>query len=140
MTKEMTSAEKCRKTKLSKKSVEELIDIIVRKDDVERRKDKLISCLKTNIAGLEKKISSLQSNIDNNESTIVLLDSDNTELKKRVDDVIANNKILSAENKHYDETITSLQKSLSKALVADTKCFVLGGIIVFIIMMIIRFI
>ena len=57
MSKELSTAEKSRKTKLSKKSVEELVNIILRKDDVERRKDNLIKALKINIQGLEKKVS-----------------------------------------------------------------------------------
>ena len=68
MKKELTSAEKSRVTKLSKKSNEELVDIIIRKDDVERRKDKLIACLKTNIAGLENKISNIQEDLRNAEA------------------------------------------------------------------------
>ena len=32
--KELSSADKCRRTKLRKKSVEELVNIILRKDDV----------------------------------------------------------------------------------------------------------
>ena len=65
MKKELTSAEKSRVTKLSKKSNEELVNIIIRKDDVERRKDKLIACLKTNISGLENKISNIQEDLRN---------------------------------------------------------------------------
>ena len=53
--KELSVAEKTRKTKLSKKSVDELVNIILRKDDIERKNNKIIKCLKTNIEGLEKK-------------------------------------------------------------------------------------
>ena len=62
MNKEWSTAEKSRKTKLSKKSVEELVNIILRKDDVERRKDNLIKALKINVQGLEKKVDDLTKN------------------------------------------------------------------------------
>ena len=65
MNKELSTAEKSRKTKLSKKSVEELVNIILRKDDVERRKDNLIKALKINIQGLEKKVEAISNNITN---------------------------------------------------------------------------
>ena len=65
MSKELSSSEKSRKTKLSKKSVEELVNIILRKDDVERRKDNLIKALKINIQGLEKKVEAISNDIAN---------------------------------------------------------------------------
>ena len=40
--KELSSADKCRRTKLRKKSVDELVNIILRKDDVERKSSKTI--------------------------------------------------------------------------------------------------
>lgn len=70
MSKELSSAEKSRRTKLGNKSVEELIDIIIRKDDVGRRKDNLIKALKINIQGLEKKNESLNNDIKNAETQI----------------------------------------------------------------------
>lgn len=56
MEKVITSSIKARRTKLGKKTVNELVDIILRKDDVEKRKDVLIKCLKNNIVGLENKL------------------------------------------------------------------------------------
>lgn len=60
MSKEET-AKKCRMTKLSKKSNEELISIIIRKDDIERRNSKVIDCLKQNVLGLQKKVDTIMS-------------------------------------------------------------------------------
>lgn len=137
MTKEMTSAEKCRKTKLSKKSVEELIDIIVRKDNVERRKDKLITYLKTNIVGLEKKVNVLNSSISNIETEFTNVKQDNIHLTnynyKSKELIIKLRETIKVSN----DTINHYEKQLMKALVADIKCFaigiILGSIVTFII-------
>ena len=55
---------KTRKTKLSKKSSEDLINIILRKDDVERKLNKQIVNLKTEVNDLNSKIKSLQLDIE----------------------------------------------------------------------------
>lgn len=60
MSKEET-AKKCRMTKLSKKTNDELISIIIRKDDIERRNSKVIDCLKQNVIGLQKKVDTIMS-------------------------------------------------------------------------------
>lgn len=57
MEKIISSSTKARRTRLSKKTTDELIDIILRKDDVEKKQDTMIKCLKTNISGLEKKLA-----------------------------------------------------------------------------------
>ena len=44
---------------LMKQTKKELVAIILRKDDIERKNNKLIKCLKTNIEGLEKKNKNL---------------------------------------------------------------------------------
>ena len=55
---------KTRKTKLSKKSSEDLINIILRKDDVERKLNKQIVNLKTEVNDLNSKVKSLQLDIE----------------------------------------------------------------------------
>ena len=138
MKKELTSAEKSRVTKLSKKSNEELVDIIIRKDDVERRKDKLIACLKTNIAGLENKISNIQEDLRNAEDEYAdILKKNNTlatiaqNKQNELNDI---NKTLKANDKFYKDKLDALQDDLCKAMKADGKYFVLGmfiGVFVF---------
>ena len=54
--KELSSADKCRRTKLRKKSVEELVNIILRKDDVERRLSKSVDTFKKLQVTNEKRI------------------------------------------------------------------------------------
>lgn len=130
MEKELSSAEKSRKTKLSKKSVDELVNIILRKDDVERRKDKLIACLKTNIAGLENKISNIQEDLKNAEAEYAdILKKHNTlatiaqNKQNELNDI---KKTLEANDKFYKDKLDVLQDNLYKAIKADGKYFVLG--------------
>ena len=130
MKKELTSAEKSRVTKLSKKSNEELVDIIIRKDDVERRKDKLIACLKTNIAGLENKISNIQEDLRNAEAEYAdILKKNNTlatiaqNKQNELNDI---NKTLKANDKLYKDKLDALQDKLNKAIKANGKYFVFG--------------
>lgn len=130
MKKELTSAEKSRVTKLSNKSTEELIDIIIRKDDVGRRKDKLIACLKTNIAGLENKLSSIQQDLKNAETEYTNLADKHEDLNiyiKQLQTKLSDkNKTLEANDKFYKDKLDALQDDLCKAMKADGKYFVLG--------------
>ena len=65
--KELSSADKCRRTKLRKKSVDELVDIILRKDDVERRLSKSIDTFKKLQVTNEKRIETLKDSISKSE-------------------------------------------------------------------------
>lgn len=127
--KELTSAEKARITKLNKKTNEELISIIIRKDDVERRKDKLVKYLKVNINGLENKIKSIKENLNN--------------ISDEYSNLSINNSILIQDYKDAKETISSLnedkdiliknnetlKKNIDRAIGAAIKCFIIGLII-----------
>lgn len=115
--KELSSADKCRRTKLSKKSVDELVDIILRKDDVERRlsksvetykklqitNEKRIETLKDSIsksdeiqAAQEKTIYSLNTTLSNKTASISILEEHNKTLYVKID---AFEKIIRARNK-----------------------------------------
>lgn len=61
MNKEMTSAEKGRRTKLSQKTVDELVNIIIRKDDIARRNEKYCNTLRINLKALEIKIKDIRN-------------------------------------------------------------------------------
>ena len=84
MTKDLTAAEKGRKTKLSKMSNEELIKIILRKDETEHKYSRINKCLKENIKGLENKIKVLKVDISENESRIVDFQNDNIDLHNKI--------------------------------------------------------
>lgn len=133
MNKELSTAEKSRKTKLSKKSVEELVNIILRKDDVERRKDNLIKALKINIQGLEKKVESISNNITNIETEYNDLQKRNFEVVKAREDFKFEAKSLKAQLVDSETQINELHNVIKKASNSAIKMFALGGVIGFLV-------
>lgn len=135
--KELSAAEKSRKTKLSKKSLEELVDIIIRKDDVERKTSKLIKCLKANIDGLDKKNKTILKGYQELEDTNVGISKSFEELHKVYKET--NDKLKDSLNtiQHYDDEIFALQDKINKLVKSNAKCFgyglVVGAVITFII-------
>ena len=65
--KELSSTDKRRRTTLRKKSVEELVSIILRKDDTERRLSKSVETFKKLQEINDKRINTLQDSIDMSE-------------------------------------------------------------------------
>lgn len=110
MTKEMTSAEKGRRTKLSQKSVDELINIIVRKDDIARRTDKYVSVLKVNLKALEKKIKDIN---EHNDKVVDGLYKDNNAAIKRYENIVADQDNTIYKNNIY---ISKLEDNLKYAV------------------------
>lgn len=115
--KELSSADKCRRTKLRKKSIDELVNIILRKDDVERKLSKTIDTYKklqlTNEKRIEilkdsfdkseeiqsnqeKTIYSLNTILSNKTTTISILEEHNKTLYDKID---AFEKVIKARNK-----------------------------------------
>ena len=135
--KELSAAEKSCKTKLSKKSLEELVDIIIRKDDVERKTSKLIKCLKANIDSLDKKNKTILKGYQELEDTNVGISKSFEELHKVYKET--NDKLKDSLNtiQHYDDEIFSLQDKINKLVKSNAKCFgyglVVGAVITFII-------
>ena len=135
--KELSVAEKTRKTKLSKKSVDELVSIILRKDDVKRENSKLIKCLKINVDSLEKKNKLLQKDYQELEDVNVGISKSFEELHKVYKET--NDKLKDSLNtiQHYDDNIFSLQDKINKLVKSNARCFgyglVVGAVIVFII-------
>lgn len=137
MSKELSAAEKSRKTKLSKKSVEELVNIILRKDDVERRKDNLIKALKINIQGLEKKNESLNNDIKNAETEYNDLQKRNFAVVKAREDFKFEVESLMTQLKDSETQINELHEAIKNTSNSAIKMFALGGVIGIIIMVII---
>lgn len=133
MVKELSTSEKSRKTKLSKKSVEELVNIILRKDDVERRKDNLIKALKINIQGLEKKVESISNDIANIENEYNDLQKRNFAVVKAREDFKFEAKSLKTQLEDSETQINELHKAVKKASNSAIKMFALGGVIGFLI-------
>ena len=126
MSKELSTAEKSRKTKLSKKSVEELVNIILRKDDVERRKDNLIKALKINVQGLEKKVEAISNNITN-------IETEYNELKRSNFNAIKYNANLKTNLEDSEYQINKLNRVIQKSNNSAIKMFALGGVIGFLV-------
>lgn len=126
--KELSVAEKTRKTKLSKKSIDELVNIILRKDDIEHKNNKLIKYLKITIDGLEKKIKGIEKDNKYLENSNANLNNSFNELNKDYKDSL--NTI-----QHYDDDIFSLQDKINRLVKSNSKCFgyglLLGAVIVF---------
>lgn len=100
--KELSSADKCRRTKLCKKSIEELVNIVLRKYDVERRSSKTIETYKklqvTNekiIATLKDSLSKSEEIQNNQEVTIAALNATLSNKEKAIDNL---QKLISTTN------------------------------------------
>lgn len=88
----LSASDKCRRTKLSKKSSDELISIILRKDDTERRHSKQIETYKKLQTLNEKRVETLKATIENQENinksleqTVIAKDATINTLDKTVD-------------------------------------------------------
>ena len=133
MNKELSTAEKSRKTKLSKKSVEELVNIVLRKDDVERRKDNLIKALKINVQGLEKKVEAISNNITNIETEYNDLQKRHFEVVKARENFKFEAKSLKTQLVDSEAQINELNNAIKKSSNSAIKMFALGGVIGFLV-------
>lgn len=137
--KELSSADKCRRTKLSKKSVEELVNIILRKDDTERKSSKTIDTYKKLQLTNKKRIEILKDSLDkseeiqsNQEKTIYSL---NTTLSNKTTSI----NILEEHNKALYGRIDALEKTIkarnkeARILFATVVALILSNIILFFI-------
>lgn len=119
---ELSPSDKSRKTKLSKKSVEELVGIILRKDDTERKLNKTIDTFKKLQVTSEKRIETLQDTLNKSEEiqtsqekTITAL-NDTLDIKyKRISILEDDNQAFSSRIEMLDKTINSRNKSLRVA-------------------------
>ena len=137
--KELSSTDKRRRTTLRKKSVDELVSIILRKDDTERRLSKSVDTFKKLQEINDKRINTLQDGIDmseeiqsNQEKTIAALNS-TLDIKYR------NIAMLEDENKELYGRIDSLEKTIrarnkeARILFATIVALVISVIILFFI-------
>ena len=116
---ELSPSDKSRKTKLSKKSVEELVGIILRKDDTERKSIRTIDTYKKLQLTNEKRIETLQDSlnksegIQTNQEKIIAALNDTLDIKyKRISVLEDDNKAFSSRIKLLEKTINSRNKSL----------------------------
>lgn len=137
--KELSSADKCRRTKLSKKSVEELVNIILRKDDTERKSSKTIDTYKKLQLTNEKRIEILKDSLDkseeiqsNQEKTIAALNATIDIKGKHIDTLEENNKSLYSRINVLEKTIKDRNKE-ARVLFVAIVCLILSNIILFFI-------
>ena len=137
--KELSATDKCRKTKLSKKSVEELVNIILRKDDVERKSSKTIETYKKLQVTNDKRIETLQEIIDKSEDiqnsqekTIAALNATIDNKNKSIASLEEHNKALYSRIEVLEKTIKQRNKE-SRILFGVVLCLIITNIILFFI-------
>lgn len=117
--KELSSTDKRRRTILRKKSVEELVNIILRKDDTERRLSKSVETFKKLQEINDKRINSLQDSLDmseeiqsNQDRSIAALNATINNKNKSIETLEKHNKALYGRIKVLESTINSRNKEL----------------------------
>lgn len=117
--KELSSTDKRRRTTLRKKSVEELVGIILRKDDTERKLNKSVETFKKLQEINDKRINTLQDSLDmseeiqsNQEKTIAALNATINNKNKSIEILEEHNKALYSRIKVFNNTIKSRNKEL----------------------------
>ena len=123
--KELSSTDKRRRTTLRKKSVEELVGIILRKDDTERRLSKSVETFKKLQEINDKRINTLQDSLDMNEEiqsnqdkTIVALNATINNKNKSIEALEKHNKALYGRIDVLEQTIKSRNKELHVFFIA----------------------
>ena len=111
--KELSSADKCRRTKLCKKSIEELVNIILRKDDIERRLSKSVATFKKLQEINDKRISTLQNSLDKSEEIQMSQEKTIAALNTTLDVKFKRISMLEGENKALSNKVEVLKKTIS---------------------------
>lgn len=135
--KELSSADKCRRTKLHKKSIDELVNIILRKDDVERKLSKTIDTYKKLQLTNEKRIEILKDSLDKSEEIQSNQEKTIYSLNTTLSDKTTNISILEEHNK----TLYGKIDAFEKVIKARNKeaCILFAIIVALIISIIILF-
>lgn len=137
--KELSSADKCRRTKLRKKSIDELVNIVLRKDDVERKLSKTIDTYKKLQLTNEKRIETLKNSLDKGEEIQISQEKTIAALNATLDIKYRNIAILKDENKELSDRIDSFEKTIkarnkeARILFATIVALVISVIILFFI-------
>lgn len=137
--KELSSADKCRRTKLRKKSIDELVNIILRKDDVERKSSKTIDTYKKLQLTNEKRIEILKDSLNkseeiqsNQEKTIAALNATIDNEDKHIATLEEHNKALYGRINALEKTIKARNKE-ARILFATIVALIISVIILFFI-------
>ena len=111
--KELSSTDKRRRTTLRKKSVEELVNIVLRKDDIERKLQKSIDTFKNLQDVNEKRINILKDSLDKSENIQVSQEKTIAALNATLDIKCRNVAILEDKSKAFSGRIEVLEKTIS---------------------------
>lgn len=137
--KELSSTDKCRRTKLRKKSIDELVNIILRKDDVERKSSKTIDTYKKLRVTNEKRIEILKDSLDkseeiqsNQEKTIYSLNTILSNKTTTIATLEEHNKALYGRIDALEKTIRARNKE-ARILFATIVALIISVIILFFI-------
>lgn len=137
--KELSSADKCRRTKLRKKSVDELVEIILRKDDVERRLNKSIDTYKKLQVTNEKRIETLKDSLDKSKEIQTTQEKTIAALNATLGIKYRNISMIEDDNKALYGRIDSLEKTIrvrnkeARILFATIVALIISVIILFFI-------
>lgn len=110
--KELSSTDKRRRTTLRKKSIEELVNIVLRKDDIERKLQKSIDTFKNLQDVNEKRINILKDSLDKSENIQVSQEKTIAALNATLDIKYRNIAILEDENKAFSGRIEVLENTI----------------------------
>lgn len=137
--KELSANDKRRRTTLRKKSVEELVNIILRKDDVERKLSKSVDTFKKLQLTNEKRIEILKDSLDKSEEIQSNQEKTIAALNAKIDNEDKHIVILGEHNKSLYGKIDALEKTLkernkeARILFAIIVALILSNIILFFI-------
>lgn len=137
--KELSANDKRRRTTLRKKSVDELVNIILRKDDVERKSSKTIDTYKKLQLTNEKRIEILKDSLDKSEEIQSNQEKTIAALNATIDTNDRNISTLEEHNKALYGRIDSLEKTIrvrnkeARILFATIVTLVISVIILFFI-------
>lgn len=110
--KELSSTDKRRRTTLRKKSIEELVNIVFRKDDIERKLQKSIDTFKNLQDVNEKRINVLKDSLDKSENIQVSQEKTIAALNATLNIKYRNIAILEDENKAFSGKIEVLENTI----------------------------
>lgn len=137
--KELSANDKRRRTTLHKKSIEELVNIILRKDDVERRLNKSVDTFKKLQVTNEKRIEIFKDSLDkseeiqsNQEKTIAALNATIDNKNKHIATLEEHNKALYGRINSLEKTIRVRNKE-ARILFATIVALIISVIILFFI-------
>lgn len=130
--KEKSVALKSRQTKLSKKTKEELIEVILRKDKVERNQINQISKFKGEINSLQSRLNNYISDTDGLLKNIRELKDRNKALNELIDcknsdiqEITCHYSKIEIENKNKIRILSKISISLIVLYIVTLVCFIL---------------